>query len=163
MVMERINHQTVSLSPGRHHTPADGMCVMELASVLADEPFSDRPRSVSANLAALLRGYNDGIDDARRQALKRFAAASIGTAGSRAAERRRRAIIRAAFSDLRAPGGFWSAVVRRYAAADAYPAARSLGRRVAVGDDEQLHRRILALVDELVAVERRDGRAQVGD
>jgi hypothetical protein len=42
---------------------------MELASMLAGERFSDRPRSVSRALAAFLRGYNDLLDDKRRQDL----------------------------------------------------------------------------------------------
>jgi hypothetical protein len=39
---------------------------MELASMLADEPFTDRPATASPVIAAFLRTYNDGIDDARR-------------------------------------------------------------------------------------------------
>ena len=52
---------------------------MELASMLAGEPFSDRPRCVDPVIAAFLRTYNDGIDDKRRQELYPIAAAAVGT------------------------------------------------------------------------------------
>jgi hypothetical protein len=39
-------HQTARLSKGRDTSPEHGTCVMELASMLAGEPFSDAPRSV---------------------------------------------------------------------------------------------------------------------
>jgi hypothetical protein len=52
---------------------------MELASMLAGEPFSDRPRCVDPVIAAFLRTYNDGIDDKRRQELYPIAAEAVGT------------------------------------------------------------------------------------
>jgi hypothetical protein len=55
---------------------------MELASMLAGERFSDRPRSVSPVIAAFLRGYNDLVDDRRRQDLIRYASDAVGTAAS---------------------------------------------------------------------------------
>jgi hypothetical protein len=42
---------------------------MELASMLAGEPFSDQPKSVCPVVAAFLRGYNDAVDDETRQDL----------------------------------------------------------------------------------------------
>jgi hypothetical protein len=62
---------------------------MELASMLADEPFSDRPASASPVIAALLRTYNDGLDDGRRQELYPLAALVVGSLGSRAVEEER--------------------------------------------------------------------------
>jgi hypothetical protein len=59
---------------------------MELASMLAGEPFSDHPRSVSCVVAAFVRTYNDLIDDRRRDDLYRYAAAAVGSRGSRAEE-----------------------------------------------------------------------------
>src|SRR5689334_2748249 len=88
--MTPFSHQSVRLTAGRHTGPDHGACVMELASMLAGERFSDRPDSVSPALAAVLRGYNDGLDDERRQSLKRLAAASVGTRADRRTERRRR-------------------------------------------------------------------------
>lgn len=62
---------------------------MELASMLADEPFTDRPGSTSAVIAALLRTYNDGLGDDRRQDLYPLASLIVGTASSRRIERDR--------------------------------------------------------------------------
>jgi len=45
------NHQTIKLSKGRHRGPEDGACAMELASMLAGEPFSDHPDSVCPVIA----------------------------------------------------------------------------------------------------------------
>jgi hypothetical protein len=52
---------------------------MELSSMLAGEPFSDRPRCVDPVIAGFLRTYNDGIDDRRRQDLYPLAAEVVGT------------------------------------------------------------------------------------
>lgn len=80
--MPPISHQTIKLSRGRHSSPEHGACVMELASMLAGESFSDHPRSVSRPIASFLRGYNDLLDDRRRSDLYRYAAQAVGTAGS---------------------------------------------------------------------------------
>jgi hypothetical protein len=61
------NYKTVKLSRGKHTSPDDGVCVMELASMIGGEPFSDQPRSVCPVIGAFLRAYNDCIDDRRRQ------------------------------------------------------------------------------------------------
>ncbi len=75
--------QTVRLSRGRHPSPRHGVCVAELASMLAHERFSDRPSCACPAVTAFLRGYNDRIDDDRRQDL--YAIASL-LVGSRRAE-----------------------------------------------------------------------------
>jgi hypothetical protein len=62
---------------------------MELASMLGDEPFSDRPASVSPVIAAFLRSYNDHVDLVRREDLYRYAAVVVGTRGDEAMERLR--------------------------------------------------------------------------
>ena len=67
--MTAVSHQTIKLSRGRHSSPEHGACVMELASMLAGEGFSDHPRSVSRPIASFLRGYNDLVDDRRREDL----------------------------------------------------------------------------------------------
>lgn len=84
-----VSHQTVRLSRGRHRTPSEGVCVMELASMLAGERFSDRPRSVCPVVGAFLRTYNDLIGDDRRQDLYGYAAEAVGTRGDRALRRAR--------------------------------------------------------------------------
>ncbi len=55
------------------------MCVLELASMLAGDRFGDRPVSVCPVIGAILRAYNDNVDDRRRQDLYRFAADAVGT------------------------------------------------------------------------------------
>src|SRR4051795_8287327 len=87
--MSAPSHQTVRLTRGRHATRQAGVCVMELASMLADEPFSGRPSSVSPTIGAFLRTYNDGLDDERRQDLYAVAAAVVGSTRGRGVERRR--------------------------------------------------------------------------
>ena len=84
-----VSHQTVRLRRGKHASPEKGVCVMELASMLAGEPFSDRPQAVCPVIGAYLRSYNDVVDDERRQDLYRYASEAIGTAGSAALRRRR--------------------------------------------------------------------------
>jgi len=76
--MTPVTHQTVKLSKGRHDSPDEGACVMELASMLAGEPFSDHPASVCPVIGSCLRAYNDWIDDDRRQDLYRYAAKVVG-------------------------------------------------------------------------------------
>jgi hypothetical protein len=83
------SHQTIRLKRGWHRSPRHGACVMELASMLAGEPFGDHPRSVCPVVASFLRAYNDGIDEVRRQDLYELAALVVGTAGDRSMRRRR--------------------------------------------------------------------------
>jgi hypothetical protein len=86
--MPQPSFQTVVLRKGRHESPDAGACVVELASMLADEPFSDRPRSVCRVIAAFLRAYNDLAGDRRRD-LYPVASTIVGTRRARAVERRR--------------------------------------------------------------------------
>jgi hypothetical protein len=62
---------------------------MELASMLAGERFSDRPASVCPIIGALLRAYNDNLDERRRADLYRYAAEAVGTRGGYDLQRRR--------------------------------------------------------------------------
>jgi hypothetical protein len=78
---------------------------MELASMLAHERFSDRPQSVCPVIAAILRTYNDWIDDDRRGDMYRYAAESVGTRGDYALQQRRAAAAIAWVQTLRAPRG----------------------------------------------------------
>ncbi len=76
------SHQTVRLAPGRHREPGDGVCVMELSSMLSGERFTDHPKSVCPTIGALLRAYNDSLDPEARQDLYRYASAAVGTRDS---------------------------------------------------------------------------------
>jgi hypothetical protein len=87
--MSPSSYQTVRLARGRHQSPDQGACVMELASMLATEPFSDRPDSVCPVIAAFLRAYNDGLPDDRRQDLYEYAAKVVGSVSGRRVRRTR--------------------------------------------------------------------------
>src|SRR6201994_5136209 len=87
--MPPVSYQTIKLSRGRHSSPEHGACVMELASMLAGEGFTDHPRSVSRPIASFLRGYNDLLDDRRRSDLYRYAAQTVGSAAPRPVEEAR--------------------------------------------------------------------------
>jgi hypothetical protein len=54
------------LSRGKHRNPRQGACFMEMASLLANEPWSDRPRCTHPLLAQLARLVNDHTSDAGR-------------------------------------------------------------------------------------------------
>ena len=82
----------VRLAPGRHSSPREGVCVVELASLIAKEEFSDRPACVCPVIAAFLRGWNDRAAHAERQRLGPYAARVVGSRGSQAVTRKRRDI-----------------------------------------------------------------------
>jgi hypothetical protein len=147
------SYQTVQLQPGAHFGPEDGVCVMELASMLAGEPFSDHPRSVSKPLAALLRGYNDALDDTRRQTLKPYASACVGTGGGRAADRRRRTLVRRWLSEEQGGGSALAVANAWWSSVDLLGVGVDLGRSVRSHQDAGLHGRVLALVEALIAVD----------
>lgn len=96
-----LSHQVVRLEPGRHSSPEKGACVVELASVLGGDPFSDHPRSVCPVVAAFMRTVNDGVTDRERQRLYPYAAAIVGT---RCSVRTRRQRARLCLSWARAMG-----------------------------------------------------------
>jgi hypothetical protein len=87
--MSTATHQTIRLSKGKHASPDDGACVMELASMLAGEPFSDHPASVCPVIGSFLRAYNDSIDDGRRQDLYAYASRVVGSRSSIGVQRER--------------------------------------------------------------------------
>jgi hypothetical protein len=151
------NHQTIRLSKGKHASPTEGACVMELSSMLAGEPFSDRPASVCPVIAGFMRAYNDRVDDERRQDLYRYAAEVVGSRAAPDVEhaRERRCLEWADGMRRQRPrplrwiarGG--SGAVDRRLGLDAAGtfAARSIRRH---GD--RTHSAALALLDELIAL-----------
>jgi hypothetical protein len=82
-------HQTVQIRKGRHLSPERGACVIELASMLAGEPFGDHPRSVCPVIAGFLRGYNDLLPDGQHDELYPYASLVVGTAAPRGVQRAR--------------------------------------------------------------------------
>ena len=79
--MSPVSYQTIKLSKGKHSSPEDGACVMELASMLAGEAFTDHPVSVCPVVGSFLRAYNDSIDDNRRQSLYEYASKVVDSRG----------------------------------------------------------------------------------
>ncbi len=69
------------LSRGKHRNPRQGACFMEMASLLANEPWSDRPRCTHPLLAQLARLVNDHTSDAGRADLVEMIPEVIGVRG----------------------------------------------------------------------------------
>ena len=146
--MSPTSHQTVRLARGRHQSPEQGACVMELASMLATEPFSDHPHAVCPVIAAFLRAYNDGVPDDRRQDLYGYAARVVGSASGRRVrrERARRCLLWYA-SEI--PGARQPS---RLSLLLAGWTLGSVGRAAARASrsSDRAHRSVLRLIDELV-------------
>lgn len=155
--MQEARYQTVKLSKGRHSSPANGVCVMELASLLAGEKFTDHPSSVSPSIASFMRTYNDLIDDARRQDLYALAAKCVGTAGGEAVEVFRASRLVAWGDEVRRQS-FWGRVLgplRRRTVRRLNLAPREAARYAATSmrkASDEIHASVLALVDELIAM-----------
>jgi hypothetical protein len=167
--MTSATHQTIKLSRGKHHSPDEGACVMELASMLAGEDFSDHPTSVCPVVGALLRAHNDSIDDLRRQDLYAYASRVVGSRSSGPVQDARAARL-----------SEWDRHVRQRQSSQSHLPwpLRALDRalrimfvdshahafyRLTVHNDET-HAEVLALVDELLAIkpDRRGGVAGRG-
>ncbi len=151
-------HQTLRLSRGSHRSPRDGACVVELASLLAGEPFSDHPASVCPMIAAFLRVYNDLIDDVRRQDLYRYAAAAVGTRGPhelRAARARRAVAWATAAYDRGGRLHRWFSEPAPDFDADPAEVPEAAGRYAAYAatlDRRDRHDVALSFLDELIAL-----------
>jgi hypothetical protein len=156
--MPPVNYQTIKLSRGRHSSPEHGACVMELASMLAGESFSDHPRSVSRPIASFLRGYNDLLDDRRRGDLYRFAAQAVGTTASAEIEEARVARLLAWGDECwrrRSARSLLERMRLRRAlherSSDPEPAGTFAVHAIGKLDDE-VHASALRLIDELIAM-----------
>jgi hypothetical protein len=160
--MSSFRHQTVKLSKGRHGSPQDGMCVLELASVLAGERFSDHPRTVCPVISSVLRSYNDALDDERRQSLIPYASHVVGTRGSVRVQERRAEMIRSWIAGR--PRGRFARLVGRLWRADGSATSDSIGSQAirALGaHGDVAHAELLALVDALIATRELPGDAAV--
>jgi len=149
-------YQTVRLARGKHLSPDQGACVMELASMLAGEHFTDHPKSVCPVIAAFLRAYNDTIDAGRHADLRDCAAKVVGSRTSRADQRARYEHCLNALQELggeiRSP---WPCALRD--ACRPFASYGALGRTYqqlahALRTTENGHQRAMGLVDELVAI-----------
>ncbi|MBV8430260.1 MAG: hypothetical protein JO244_03805 [Solirubrobacterales bacterium] len=156
--MPRATYQTIKLSKGKHASPDDGACVMELASMLADEPFSDHPASSCPVIGSFLRAYNDSIDDARRQDLYAFAAKVVGSRASINVQRARAdLLVEWAFEMQRR---HWTSRYlplgrMRMANLRRQPSAHAVGTyavRAIPKHTENTHREVLELLDRLLSI-----------
>jgi hypothetical protein len=157
--MSATSHQTIKLSKGKHLSPRDGACVMELASMLAGEPFTDHPISVCPVIGSLLRSYNDSIDDDRRQDLYAYAAAVVGTRASQEVQDLRAARVMAWAAEnreRRLPRALLPPRLRRLRLCP--PRSNESSGEHAVrsirGHNDRTHAQMLALIDELIALGR---------
>jgi hypothetical protein len=74
-----LDLESLRLAPGSHSSPREGICAVELASMLAGEKFSDRPRCVCRVVAGFLRTLNDRVPHADRKRLIAYAERVVGT------------------------------------------------------------------------------------
>ena len=70
------------LSRGRHRSPRQGACFMELASLLAGERWSDHPPCTHPVLALLAQQVNDHTSDTARQELMPLIPSVVGRRGT---------------------------------------------------------------------------------
>jgi hypothetical protein len=161
--MSPVSYQTIKLSKGKHTSPEDGACVMELASMLAGEPFTDHPVSVCPVIGSFLRAYNDSIGDVRRQALYEYASKVVGSRGAQRTQQARagrlaqwadeiyrtRPVRFPLTSPLRALGRLRRPPVD---AIGTY-AVHAIRRHT-----DETHEAVLVLIDELLAIGVRDDR-----
>ncbi|MGH9132316.1 MAG: hypothetical protein ACRDZZ_00145, partial [Ilumatobacteraceae bacterium] len=66
------------LSRGKHRSPRNGACFMEMAAYLAGERWSDHPRCTHPLVAAVARLVNDHTTDANRARLADLIPSVIG-------------------------------------------------------------------------------------
>jgi len=150
-----VSHQTVKLTKGKHSSPEQGACVMELASMLAGEPFSDNPLSVCPVIGSFLRAYNDLIDDDRRQDLYEYASKVVGSRATEAVERARTEHLMAwaAARQRRLWKRLLAVAARRWLRVESKQTF--LGAPVVrmIRHTNETHGEALALIDELLALD----------
>jgi hypothetical protein len=160
--MSPVSYQTIKLSKGKHTSPEDGACVMELASMLSGESFTDHPASVCPVIGSFLRSYNDSIDDRRRQSLYEYASRVVGSRGSHRIQEARAARLAEWAEEMHRSRPAWflrspfRAVTRlRKPPLDAVGsyAVHSIHKHT-----DASHGAALALVDELLGISVRDER-----
>lgn len=67
------------LAPGKHETPADGLCLMEAVAWMEGEPHFDAPRCACPIVGIYARRINDLLPDEWRQKLVGFIPRIAGT------------------------------------------------------------------------------------
>jgi hypothetical protein len=123
--------------------------------MLAGDRFGDRPVSVCPVIGAILRAYNDNVDDHRRQDLYRFAADAVGTRRDYRVQRvRADAAIDWALVRYRERGGTLLAPPDPEGLRDeiGYYVVGALHARGRWSDDE--HASMIALLENLIEIDR---------
>ncbi len=138
--------------------------------MLAGEPFSDQPRSVSPAIGSFLRSYNDAIDDRRRQDLRECAEKIIGSNGSAEVELARAMRLASWAAALQTP--WWARFLpthlrRAVARSRQLPifAVEVVGTQVTgaiTRHTDRTHAAALAMVDELLAIDGTDAPTAQG-
>jgi hypothetical protein len=154
--MSPVSHQTIKLSKGKHRSPEEGACVMELASMLAGECFTDHPASVCPVIASLMRAYNDTVEDDFRQDLYAYAATTVGSRASSAVQQARAERVVEWTAEVARRRRTWMLLPSSlHALGRRRPSIEATGSRAvrAIGKhSEETHRAVLALIDELIAL-----------
>jgi hypothetical protein len=81
MATDRAPDSLPVLSRGKHRSARKGACFMEMASVLANEPWSDQPSCTHPLLASLARLVNDNTSDQNRGQLAVLIPSVVGLRG----------------------------------------------------------------------------------
>jgi hypothetical protein len=128
---------------------------MELASMLAEEPFSDHPPSVCPVIAAFLRVYNDALGDDRRQELYEYASRVVGSRAGEEVTALRAAHLAERTRQMRKarrrwPLGLGFLLGVWWTPGFSPDASFAVSELIQRGDEG--HRAALALVDELLAI-----------
>jgi hypothetical protein len=130
---------------------------MELASMLAGEPFSDHPGSACPVIGSFLRAYNDSIVDEHRQDLYAYASRVVGSRSCAAVQRGRTE--RVAEWAIQMQRRRWTRVLPlsrlRMVGLNRHPSSHAIGTyavRAIPRHTEETHREALALIDELLAM-----------
>jgi len=161
--MSPVSYQTIKLSKGKHTGPDDGACVMELASMLAGETFTDHPASVCPVIGSFLRAYNDSIDGQRRQALYEYASKVVGSRADTKTQQTRAARVAEWAEEMRRSRRTWSLVPAPLRAIGRlrHPPIDAIGAYAVHSirkHTDRTHASVLALVDELLEIRARDER-----
>jgi hypothetical protein len=160
--MSPVSYQTIKLSKGKHASPEDGACVMELASMLAGEPFTDHPASVCPVIGSFLRSYNDSVDERRRQSLYDYASRVVGSrSGQHVQEARAERLAEWAEEMHRTRRTWFLRTPLRALTRLRRPPIDAVGSYAVHAipkHTNETHAAALALVDELLAIGVRDER-----
>jgi hypothetical protein len=155
--MSPVTYQTIKLGKGKHSSADDGACVMELASMLAGESFTDHPSSVCPVIGSFLRAYNDSIDDERRQDLYAYASKVVGSRTSADVQRARAEYLSTwamRFQRARWRRLFMPERVRTLAR-HRHPSLESVGTHVIHAipkHNDETHSAVLEAIDELLEI-----------